>query len=359
MKRFSIYVFIFSLISVTGANGNELLHELKKDGYKVEKIKRSTSLNNLIADYYKQKENHSYMDLESFKKLFKAWNPHLRDRAHLKGQYVYTESPFSPYISYQYAPSLKSLYQKDISSESKADFYQAFMGQKKKSKGRLPASSKRDRSFIGFMHVTLSQGEFSENINSSRLTNNQNSPFTFGLGGVFLFDKFSKYSLSGSLYVSKLTVSDVEDPNNRLNNINVDIPNEIGSNLYIIRNTESFISNFYGGIDYERFSTLNFEDILTNGQRDLTHNQEQMVFATVGVSFNKKVILPTAFKVSTSYVLNSRTDLSGYKYMLYANQKLNKGFWYHLLYKKHSLVSSATNRKVGISRFGIGVGMGF
>jgi hypothetical protein len=84
-----------------------------------------------------------------------------------------------------------------------------------------------------------------------------------------------------------------------------------------------------------------------------------MIFATVGVSFNKKVILPTAFKVSTSYVLNSKTDLSGYKYMFYANQKLSNRFWYHLLYKKHDLVSSISNRKVGISRFGIGVGMGF
>lgn len=123
---------------------------------------------------------------------------------------------------------------------------------------------------------------------------------------------------------------------------------QIGLNLYIQRVTESFISNFYGGIDYERFSTLKFEDILTNGKRDLTLNQEQMIFATVGVSFYKKLILPTASKVSTSYILNSKTDLSGYKYILYANQKLNKRFWYHLLYKKHNLISSLSNRKVRI-----------
>ena len=121
---------------------SEQLSRLRKDGFKIDKISSSIKLNDLILKYYKKKKSRQQMGLRYFSELFKKWNPHLNDQQNLKGQYVYTESPFSPYIGFQYAPSLKEL----GAGSKPLDFFQAYAGGKEKTKGRLPASQNKKRS---------------------------------------------------------------------------------------------------------------------------------------------------------------------------------------------------------------------
>jgi hypothetical protein len=342
-----ISILFIGLFTLTNAWAQDI-SSLEKKGYDIEHINEDISKDKFIKDLHAQSQ-FSYLSLKEFKRLFLKWNPHIKNLSNLKGQNVYVSSPYAPYITYKHAPDLK------LNTNVSPALYKMYMGEKADKN----LSSKNTRSLIGFAHITTSQGIFNEKINSSSVDNNQNSPITFGAGAVYIPQSNSGLSYSGSFYISKLTSSSVDDTTGVISSGAVEIPNEIGANFYLQKSVSKFLSSIYGGVDYEKFSTLNFEDIINNNVTTLANNQEQMIFATIGTGIKTKILLPTAFKISYSHVLSSKTDLSGFKYLLYANQKLTDRFWYHLLYKQHILESSTSDRTVTISRYGVGVGMAF
>lgn len=224
---------------------------------------------------------------------------------------------------------------------------------------RGPASISSNSRYVGLAHVTTSQGQFSQSYQSATLDSAQNSPITFGLGGAYIFQKYPGYSLSGSAYFSTLSLASINE-SSRLGiaSDSVDVPTEIGANLYLQKNINSQFS-YYGGFDLEKFSTLNFIEVATQSDDELKVIDQSMIFLTAGLGYNTKIILPTSFKISLSPVISSKTELSGYKYILYANQKITKKIWYHVFYKKHILADEVRNEEVSIARIGLGVGMAF
>ncbi len=221
------------------------------------------------------------------------------------------------------------------------------------SENAFPRSPKNTFGLFGF--YALSQGTFNEEVPSQdiKATNDQNSPFTLGLG--FHLKLGELYWLSGSYYSSHLTGT----AENSLGET-VDIPTEVGMNLYYNWPAEFPGLSFYTGLDKESFSTFNIDEL--QGGADLEVRNHDITFATVGLAhyflFYEKVFL---FKGSVSQSITSEstsslTPYSGTKFITYLNYIHSKDYTFFTFWKNHNLSGSTD---VSINRIGLGISKTF
>jgi hypothetical protein len=209
---------------------------------------------------------------------------------------------------------------------------------------------------LGFFY-TGSQGNFSEILKNTPVVikSNQVSPITLGFMSQFQF-KNSGSVIPASIYFSKLTTSSVGglDGEN-----NLEIPIEIGGNIYYQYSFSSIPISPYIGFDFERFSTFNVSE-LQNGT-PLSARQNSLLYTTFGMGYNFSIkSLRLHLKFSYSKTLSSSTNaangdeaFTGTRRLIYLNIKQDGPFLMHIFYKHHDL-NGAT--KLSIDRIGIGFG---
>lgn len=200
-----------------------------------------------------------------------------------------------------------------------------------------------------------SYGRFTQTQREINISFQQNSPLSLGVStGYRLGDN---YSLSGSLYASYLTSA-----SSSLGGSDIAIRPEIGGNAYLSRKFGNNW-NFFTGIDFERFTTFNINDIRSTSEIFLDENR--MSFATFGIDkvipFEKKRLLlrfsisPVLSSQRLSYTTAEEIEevFSGIKYLIYINASINKKYYFHVLYKQHSMTGPGD---LNVSRIGLGIG---
>lgn len=205
---------------------------------------------------------------------------------------------------------------------------------------------------IGF--YSLSNGDFKETIGSEvEATSTQNSPVTLGVMSKIKSTTNERVGYSLSLYFSKL------DGGVASNSDKVNIPLEYGSNFYWdYRYNSKF--NFYSGLDLERFSTFNIEDL--NQGEDLRTREQMITYVTLGLSSNFIVKDKRFFyKASVSQSIFSQSNVndgnySGNKLMLFLTAHVYKNIFASAFYKQHLLSGLS---ELSVSRYGFGIGYRF
>jgi hypothetical protein len=185
----------------------------------------------------------------------------------------------------------------------------------------------------------------------------QNSPVTLGLMYTH-YPKKGKYTIASSAYFSYLVAA-----TNNLGSEDIEVPIEIGFNVYYQYPFSKASYNLYAGLDFEKFNTFNLAGV--EDDEVITFDENQLGFLTVG--FSKAFQLSTRkflFKGSASYsVFSSRTvsysddpDSSTYggtKIMGFLMSKINDKYFASTLVKYHALEGPST---VSVTRFGVGFG---
>jgi len=195
-------------------------------------------------------------------------------------------------------------------------------------------------------------GSFSEAIPNSNLTisSNQNSPFSLGLAFTSKYKKI-EHVLSASFYISKLTATSDGTQT-------ITPPLEYGFNIYdqvpLLR--QSFF--FYGGLDFEKFSTINTEEI-ASGSEGKSFGQS-IFYITGGLSTNfqtrsgftaKVALSQSIFSSGNSTSLTEKKKYTGQRIIFFGGYELTPNIALNLLYKKHFL-SGPT--ELSIDRIGFG-----
>ncbi|MCO4794559.1 MAG: hypothetical protein KC493_12640 [Bacteriovoracaceae bacterium] len=321
MSIFKNFIYLFTLFITLDAFcfiSEPLIYEVEEKVSTLEKI---------------AKINHSHVknrfsSIEKYVQKLREWNPHIKNENKIfMGTEIYVDYPYSPNSGHKWAPKI-------------------FWANK-------PTQPRY--SFFGFL--TSSMGTFNETVSSQNVTvtSKQNSPITFGLGGNIPFDTDRVWSFNTSIYASYLT----GQTTNRSEEVSVDP--EIGLNLYLQYALPSNpYYSFFTGVDIERFSTFNTDDLITGASIDT--RTQLMSFATLG--FNRLFMpggKPFLFKVSYSQGVTSSSnavgkEFTGSKYMIYLNYKVFSKILVHLLFKHHSLTGPT---ELSITRYGGGIGWSF
>lgn len=351
-KRALFALFITQLIIpfYTWSKGSTSVKKLREQGYSIMYVEEEVSIVELAKSLMEENSSLYYMELADFVKNLKRWNGHVKTFTNLDGEYIYTESPATPYLSYEYIPDLPL--NKEAPKRKVASVFSPVSSLEEEI--NLDYTELSATRYTFFAHVTVSQGLFNEQVNGSVLENQQNSPLTFGAGTHIRFTQ--NFAIATSAYFSKLNASTVDST--ELEQSELKIKEEIGGNIYAEYKIPDSRYSVYGGVDHEQFTTLNLDEIIAGSTNIIKPTREKITFLTGGVSFFTKLILPTAIKISGSPVVQSNHDFKGYKYMLYLNQRLTENTWYHFLFKQHQLEQD-NGRTVSITRYGFGVGVTF
>ncbi len=359
MKKLLITILLtFSSLAID-------LDYLESKGYKIYQIESGETLEAIANKLYK-KSDYKFQKNSDFQKLLKKWNSHLSRVTNISGQYIYVNNPYPPYLEYKWAPDLYTEESVAI-ADAEYDYVDRTLGVRSAPvtvSNRLPANTStavvapaKKSNWVRFVHATISQGQFIDDISNNKVNSQQNSPFTVGAGFAYLPENWENWSLASSIYYSNLKASNITDASQTVQNSNLKLPAEIGGNIYAQRNVPGKTYNFYGGLDYELFNTLNFQEIIDGETTTLESQRQKILFLTAGMGVQFNFFKPTTMKLSVSNGVQSASEMNGMKYMLYFNQKMTKNFWYHVLYKQHLLKENS--REVSISRYGIGVGVAF
>jgi hypothetical protein len=221
-------------------------------------------------------------------------------------------------------------------------------------------SRRRKSGFDGSIFFMTSIGLFNQKLPrlDVNIDFNQNSPYTFGVMGNYSFDR-KRYSVSTSAYLSSLS-------SNKSNYGEIDIPDEIGLNLYFQKNNIGNSMSAYGGFDYETFSIFNSEIFSLDNRVEI--NTVTVAYLTLGISklFNLSgTKIFTKFSASKSISSNVgkrdastpiKKDYDGFKIMSYWNYKFHKHWFAHILLKYHSF---SGDDEISFMRGGAGVGYSF
>ena len=208
---------------------------------------------------------------------------------------------------------------------------------------------------------TMSKGTLTEMSGKTTLDLNQNSPGTVGASTYYRYD--DRFSFSGSFYLSKLvgTKNDIMGYEDE-----VTIPLEFGVTGYLNVAIPEYIpfTNIYSGIDYEKFSSFNTDELIDS--KPLSVRQHKLVYLTLGVSHNFEIFgrncsakAGISRSITSSHLSESASDVSsftGQKIIGYLNVNLYEDWSFHFLYKKHYLVGTT---ELTIKRLGTGIGYSF
>lgn len=300
----------------------------------------------------------------------KRWNASIENTASLMpGERIYVEIPYEVALapkefSPKPPPINKETVGKTVPAEKtnreSASFASNPIEDNQKTGSALDENDDKART-NGWNHslfYALSRGSLQEGIPDSDITteSNQDSPLTLG------FSTFKKlpnnFHYSGSLYLSKL------DGGLSNRNESVSLPLEYGLNSYAGYQLENWPLGIYTGLDYERFSSYNTEE-LPSGE-PLAIRAHTLTFLTVGASnrfeaFGKQFLAKASFSRS---IMSSQSrpskvnpkEFEGTKFILYLNVKAGKDWFYHGFYKQHDLEGATS---LHISRVGFGFGYTF
>lgn len=193
----------------------------------------------------------------------------------------------------------------------------------------------------------------------------QNSPISLGTSATY-YPKKSRFSYSGSVYYSLLTATGAN-----ISDQTIDIPPEIGFNGYLEYRWEEKNVTVYGGADYESFASFNMEGL--QNDKKIYVDENSVLYATVGLSkaihiFDRPIFIKTSLSksISSSYTKNappptiSVSDFrdegayDGYKFLFYTNYKFSDRFYFHSLFKYHTMTGPSD-----LTTLRIGVGFGY
>lgn len=273
-------------------------------------------------------------------------NPHILDWGKLvQNQYI------KMYIS------------EDFFEHNKYKEYETANLQKIKEEIELKKGSTIASGFKASIFYMNSSGSFTQDTpDSYTISFKQNSPLTLGASFSY-YPKDSNYSFSQSSYFSIL-----RSPPNPYSNQTVNVPTEIGTNIFGEYRLSKYNIIVYGGPDFEKFSSFNPNYIIEGA--DFYLDSSSIVFLTVGISkiftiFDKKFLIKASISkdIISKYQSNlpenlnssefSNTPFSGTKLMLYGNYKFADKFFLHTLIKYHTLTGPSD---LGILRLGFGIG---
>lgn len=304
------------------------------------------------------------LDQDGYFEKIKRWNSSLEDPTSLvPGERVYVEIPYRVVLVPRRSSPIDNLAMGNAAKTVPQKLERKTASSEKETNQMVAAikesddKERKDRWSYSLFYA-LSRGSFQESILNSDITtkSTQDSPFTLG---VSTFKKLHyDWNYSGSLYVSKLD-GGLSDQNE-----SVSLPWEYGLNSYIGYQRESWPVEVYTGIDHERFSSYNTEE-LPSGE-PLSTREHTLTFLTLGVSkkfewFGKQFLAKASY---SSSVMSSQSreskvnpqEFKGTKFILYLNMKASKDWFYHGFYKQHDLEGATS---LHIARLGLGFGYSF
>lgn len=305
--------------------------------YMIKRKENLDSVANKLLPRYKTKYNKRIEDL---KKDLMEWNPQITswDPIPLFSN-IYVEYPYPAYVSFPYAAKLTQGTNYNVLN----------------SDAETPIGNKN---YTLFAMYTASIGNFEEAIKTQEgnIKSTQNSLFSLGLGTTIFLDKTNRM-ISASGYWSKLSASKLSGTGVETGELDTEA--EIGFNLYYQQLTSWNELSFYGGIDYEKFSTFNTTAFL--GGETLALNQNSLYYATVGAARtffigDLKLLMKTSLSQSIKSDTNSKIPdeiFEGQRFTLFGSIKGESQFTYHLLYKRHMLEGPT---KLTVNRIGVGLG---
>lgn len=227
---------------------------------------------------------------------------------------------------------------------------------KKEKKKKVLAS--RPNGLKASLFYMTSSGSFNQlsTTDSINVDFSQNSPYTFGISGLY-YPHMRPYSFSASIYSSALNA------NTSNTGGDIKVPNELGLTAYMQHDLYEYGFSYYGGFDYESFSTFNTG--LFANSRTVGIDENKVFYLTAGLA--KLVRLgpvPLFLKFSLSKSLSTSTtaapggvdptvQYSGFKAMFYTNYKFHKRWFAHTLAKLHKMSGPD---ELSVTRLGIGIG---
>jgi hypothetical protein len=204
---------------------------------------------------------------------------------------------------------------------------------------------------------TISQGTLKETISgsSTEVSSTQNSPATIGAMFGYRGSK-SLTSFSSSFYLSHLTSNNVSNSGG-----DASVPMEYGVNAYVQRTIPKIKLFPYFGVDYEKFSTYNTEELATDANAELSIRNNNIGFATLGIGKlfqvdNNKILAKISYSRGIFSSSDNGTPFKGSKFIIYLNDQITKRLIIHFLYKVH-LLEGSTN--LTVQRAGVGFGYRF
>jgi hypothetical protein len=287
------------------------------------------------------------------------YNPNIQDWNNLQeGTKILLSSTLTPALSNHQGAYLhqacrvnRKLYQGSNSVNAKACQVRSETKSYLISKRAIP--KRRSSSWNLTAFYTYSLGSLKDTNNGIGTSSTQNSPFTLGLATFKTLHNSLSYS--ASLYLSKLNAGFSTGKEN------ITIPMEFGVNSYLNYFVPSLLLTSYFGLDYEKFSSYNTDQLSSGAQ--LSTREHGLLYVTLGLSkqfsfLRKKILLKTSLShsLTSSSGLETEKKYSGQKYLLYLNIKATKKWSYHTFYKHHSLSGQT---KLTITRVGAGLGYRF
>ena len=281
------------------------------------------------------------LDESGYFQKIQNWNPGIENTSQLEpGERVYIEVPYNTVLTPPIDMNRSMASNTTASNSSQSDL-----------------KAKKKKSGVSLFY-TLSSGTFEEGLESEALTttSSQDSPITLGLSLNKPINE--NWDFSGSIYFSKLDdgLSDTDET--------VTIPLEYGITSYFERNFSSLPFLLYGGIDHERFSSFNTDELVLG--EDLDVRTHVLTFATFGVSksfsiFDKNLLVKLSYSSSVASQqsresLENPDPFTGSKFISYFNLRASESWSYHAFYKQHDLIGATD---LQIARIGLGVGYQF
>lgn len=336
MNKFTTYIILVLLISL----GNSDLFAQSESTPDVYMIKGKETLDSVatkLISKYQEKYNNR---IEDFKKDLVTWNPQINSWNPIPlFSNIYIEYPYPAYVSFPYAAKL-----------TRGTNYNVL-----NSDAETPIGN---RNFTLYAMYTASAGNFEEQIKTQEgnIKSTQNSPLSLGIGTTVFLDKTNRM-ISSSFYWSSLRASKLSGDS--VTSRELETKAEIGFNLYYQQLTSWHGLSFYGGTDYEQFSTFNTSSFLEG--ESLALNQNKIFYATAGIArtffiSDYKLLLKSSISQSLKSDTTSihPTDkFDGQRFTLFGSIKGESQFTYHLLYKRHMLDGPT---KLTINRIGVGIG---
>lgn len=227
---------------------------------------------------------------------------------------------------------------------------------KKKKKKKVLAA--RPNGLKASLFYMTSSGSFNQlsTKDSVNVDFTQNSPYTFGISGLY-YPHMKPYSFSASIYSSALNANTTNAGGD------ITVPNELGLTAYLQHDLYEYGFSYYGGFDYESFSTFNTGQFINSGTIGIDENK--VFYLTLGLSKLVKLgPIPLFLKGSFSKSLSTTTtaaptgvapttQYSGFKALFYTNYKFHKRWFAHTLAKYHKMSGPD---ELSVTRLGIGIG---
>jgi hypothetical protein len=297
--------------------------------YEVDQVKKGDNLES-IAKRNLEKVNIKYAgDLKRYEEDLKKWNADVTDWNGLKkNDQVYVDYPYASHVSgATWAPPL--------GRSKEYDEYDQYV-----SLSAFYASS-----FGNYKEATVDQ----------EVTSGQNFPVTLG-AFLSVTNEEKIHFLNTSVYWAQASKGEIKDNSDATETTKIDIPGEVGGNIYYQYYFKDQALGVYFGYDYEKLNTFNTSEILIGSS--VENEKNDLHYVTLGASKNFSVLdLKMNLKTSASLIVSASTtgseELSGYKYIVYYTVKPEGRFSFSAFFKHHEL-EGATD--LLINRFGLSVG---